>query len=228
MGLELSPTRAQLLGILADAIASVRLPHPTSVAVDGPDAAGKTTLANELAAELGTLGRTAIRASLDGFHRPRAERYLRGGTSPEGYYEDSFDHAALRACLLDPLGPGGDLVYRTEAFDYRADAPTHASTAVAPRDGVLVLDGVFLLRPELLEIWDFSIYVKASEAVILRRARRRDVDLLGSPAEVEKRYRERYLPAQRLYAERARPMEAADVVVLNNDPFKPILVRSHI
>lgn len=40
--------RARLLNYLADRISRVDRPHPLRVAIDGPDAAGKTTLAEEL------------------------------------------------------------------------------------------------------------------------------------------------------------------------------------
>ncbi|WP_246580249.1 hypothetical protein [Deinococcus aestuarii] len=44
------------------------------VAIDGVDGAGKTTFADELAGVLRERGRTVIRASVDGFHAPRATR----------------------------------------------------------------------------------------------------------------------------------------------------------
>ena len=50
----------------AKRIASVSLPHPTRVAINGVDAAGKTTLADALVAPLEELGRPVIRASVDG------------------------------------------------------------------------------------------------------------------------------------------------------------------
>jgi hypothetical protein len=53
-------------------------------------------------------GRPVIRTSIDGFHRPKAERYARGRYSAEGYYYDARDLAAIKALLLAPLGPGGD------------------------------------------------------------------------------------------------------------------------
>jgi uridine kinase len=121
------------------------------VAVDGADAAGKTTLADEPALGLQACGRTVIRASIDGFHRPREERYRRGEDSPEGYYEDSFDYAKLRLVLLDPLGPGGDRAFRSAVFDFAADTPQREAVATASDDDVLVFDGVFLLRPAVFE-----------------------------------------------------------------------------
>src|SRR3712207_671524 len=112
-----------MLTSLAAQIAALRLPHPTRVSIDGIDAAGKTTLANELVPSLEPRGRSVIRASIDGFPRPRAERYVRGPESPEGYYRDSFDYNALRDAPLTPLGPGGNRVYRTASFDFRTDSP---------------------------------------------------------------------------------------------------------
>jgi uridine kinase len=96
--------RDRCLAILGRRILQVELSHPTRVAIDGPDAAGKTTLARELEHVLERSGRPVIRASIDGFHRPRAERLARGPESPDGYYFDSFDYPALRSALLEPLG----------------------------------------------------------------------------------------------------------------------------
>ena len=52
---------------------------------------------------------------------------------------------------------------------------------------MLLLDGVFLLRPELIDLWDLSIFVSAAFEQILDRARIRDLARLGSTAEVERR-----------------------------------------
>ncbi|GAB3797424.1 hypothetical protein GCM10027605_07310 [Micromonospora zhanjiangensis] len=63
-------TRDELLGRLAEAVESVAVAHPTRVAVDGPPAAGKTTLADELAVALRDQGRDVIRATIDDFLFP--------------------------------------------------------------------------------------------------------------------------------------------------------------
>src|SRR5664279_3616526 len=104
----MTPERARCLEALARLILRVERPHPLRVAIDGPDAAGKTILADELAPLLEGSGRSVVRATVDGFHRPQAGRYARGSESPEGYFFDSFDYSALRASLLDPLGPDGN------------------------------------------------------------------------------------------------------------------------
>jgi uridine kinase len=164
-----------------------------------------------------------IRASVDDFHRPRVERWRRGSDSPEGYYYDSFDLPALRKALLDPLGPGGSREYRRVAFDLRRDTPVTEATVRAPEDAVLLVDGIFLLRPELVEEWDLRIFVSVGFDEILRRAMDRDTELLGSRDEVARRYRARYIPGQQLYFAEAQPSDKADFVVINDDPARPSL-----
>jgi uridine kinase len=74
-------TRQDTLDQLAGRISALEPAHPVRVAIDGVDAAGKTMLADELARVLGARARPVIRASIDGFHRPRAERYRQGSGS---------------------------------------------------------------------------------------------------------------------------------------------------
>ena len=216
--------RSRLLEELSSRILQVERPHPVRVAVDGPDAAGKTTLAQELVAPLRARGRPVIRASIDGFHNPARIRHKQGGDSPEGFYRDSFNYRALKESLLAPLGPGGSRRYRTAVFNYRTDSEAQAQICVADVNAVLLFDGVFLLRPELSEHWDFTIFVEAAFETILVRAGKRDAVLFGGAEEVRKRYERRYIPGQMLYFDECRPTERANVVVDNNDPSNPLLL----
>jgi uridine kinase len=217
----MTPERTRCLEALARLILRVERPHTVRVAVDGPDAAGKTILADELAPMLERSGRPVIRASVDGFHRPRAERFARGSESPQGYFLDSFDYAALRAALLDPLGPGGDRQYRRRVFDFRTDSPVDAPAETAAANAILVLDGVFLLRRELIDLWDFSVFVAVPFAETQRRAATRDAALFGDEEAVRHRYAIRYVPGQQLYFGQAHPREKADAVIDNQDPDRP-------
>lgn len=198
---------------LAKRIADVSLTHPTRVAIDGVDAAGKTTLADALVAPIEELGRPVIRATVDGFHRPREERYRRGSDSPEGYYHDSFDYDSARGELLEQLGPGGSLRYRTATFAFPTDQFVYERLQTAQPDAILLFDGIFLMRPELNDLWDFRIFLEIGFEESLERAGRRNAEGMDSEEALRERYEKRYIPGQRLYLDSSKPREIADVVV---------------
>jgi uridine kinase len=219
-----SPSRESVIHELTAHILALQLNHPTRVAVDGPDMAGKTVLADELAEEITKAGRETIRASADDFHRPSKQRYRRGRESPEGYYHDAFNLEGLVEVLLQPLGPAGDRSYRKAIFDWRTDKPVAAAPGIGSDDSVLIVDGVFLLRPELRIRWDFSIFVFASVGERLARSIVRDRESSGSREELERLYWSRYVPAHALYARAVAPEALADALVDNERPLAPNLV----
>lgn len=215
--------RGQVLARLAEHLTRLRVPHTLRVAVDGPDAAGKTRLADDLARVL-RRQREVIRVSVDGFHRPAAVRRRRGPLSAEGYYRDSFDHDAIVDSVLRPVGPGGDGRYLPAAYDHRLDEAVPPSYRKAPAGAILLFDGVFLLRPELRDHWDVTVHLHVEPEETLRRALDRDLDLFGSADAVRQRYRERYLPGQDLYRTEARPLDQADIVLDMADPLDPVVL----
>lgn len=170
----------------------------TRIGVDGVDGAGKTSLAEEIAQLLTKRGRPCVRVSLDFFERPPVERYARGELSPEGYYLDSFDVGRLRAHVLSLGGP---------------------------RELVVVVDGIFLQRPELADLWDATVWVETDLDVAAERGLERDLVRLDSVEAELERYRLRYLPAQRRYIEEQRARERATFVLRNTRLDEPELVR---
>jgi uridine kinase len=187
------------------------------VAVDGADGAGKTVLADELA----LLVPGAVRASLDDFHHPRAFRHAEGRTGTT-VWERSFDLAAVRRELLDPWRRGPGAPYRRRWHDLATDRHVVGSDATSycvPRDGVLVVDGVFAQRPELADAWDHVIWVHADDAVRLVRMAARD----GVPDDADHPDQRRYLDAQQIYDRLCSPRERADVVVDNSHAESPVI-----
>jgi uridine kinase len=190
--------RHLVLEELGDALASVHASDRlTRIGIDGVDGAGKTRLAEEVAQELTSRGRPAVRVSLDQFERGKAERYERGDLSPEGFYRDSFDLERFRAHVLSVAGPP---------------------------DVVLVVDGVFLQRPELTDLWHATVWVDADIETAAARGAERNLVWFDSLDETHERYRIRYMPAQRRYIEEQRPHERATFVVRNTDLAEPELV----
>jgi uridine kinase len=151
--------RQQFLHALSRLITSLSCSHPLRIGIDGVDASGKTRLADELVAPVTGCGRAVVRASIDGFHRPRAERYERGRQSPDGYFRDSFQVDRVVHDLLAPLGPGGSRWIKRAVFDYRNDSRVDLPEEEVRADAILLFDGVFLHCRELVSFWDATIYL---------------------------------------------------------------------
>jgi uridine kinase len=214
---------ATVAAITAQAAADVD--HPLRLAVDGITASGKTTFARELTGVLVGRGLRAEHVTMDGFHHPAAVRHRRGRDSAEGYYGDAYDVTALRARLLDPLGPGGDRRYRTAVIDLATDQPVDAPARVAPDDLVVVLDGSFLQRPELAGAWDLTVFLSCPFELAEERGASRDAALLGGLPAARRRYRVRYHAAGRHYIDTVRPDERAGILIDHADPDSPVMLR---
>lgn len=121
----------------------VALRRPALIAVDGIDGAGKTTFAARRAAAVEDAGRPTVVVHEDDFLAPRATRYRLGKDSPEGFFADSYDFAALtrdrprsaRPRRAQPLAAGSDRGIRRRAFDHRTDSPVDVPAETVPDDG---------------------------------------------------------------------------------------------
>lgn len=223
--------RNELIAYLADQIETIEKPHPVRVGIDGPDASGKTVLANDLASTLkirqeqAIFKREIIRVLLDNFHNPREIRYDRGRLSSDGYYEDTYNYDAVRHAVLDPMGPGGCRFYMDAIFNLRDNMPLPSVFKRAHDEAVLVLDGVFLFRPELEDKFDYKVYLEADPEKILDRAVIRDRGCLGDSRMIADIYNRRYFPAHKRYQREVDPAQKADVVINNNDPENPVIMK---
>lgn len=216
--------RAEVLAELARHVVAVRRPHPVRVGVDGNSAAGKSTFADELAeAVRAVTDRPVIRVGIDHFKRRVDLRTAYPQDSPESYYLDSWDDAAIREQLLAPLGPGGSRRYRDAVMNLRGTEAVAGPVHVAPEDAILLADGAFLQRPELVAYWDLRIYLAIGFDVVLSRGIARDQAWMSGAAEAEHRYRTKYIPGEQRYVAEVRPQERADLVVDNTDFAAPVL-----
>jgi uridine kinase len=197
---------------LADEILHSHGMGRTLVAVDGIDGAGQGRFADELAVSLGRGGHAVFRASVDAFHRPRAQRYARGDDSAEGYYLDAFDYEAFRRVLVDPFRMGGSAAFVTSFFDAARDVQVEPVWQTGPQDAALVIDGVFLGRPELRGLWHWSAWLEVDPVQALERMAARGG--AGGPSS-------RYQGGQALYLADANPRAHATVIIDNTDPADP-------
>ena len=203
--------RRELLDALSDEFLHNYARGRTLLAVDGIDGAGKTTFADALATRMGRSGHSVFRASIDDFHRPHDDRDTRGAERAEGFYRDSFDYDLFRRVLVEPFRMGGSTGFVTAAFDSERNTQIEMDWKTGPRDATLIVDGIFLNRPELRGLWSYSVWL--------------DVDRAAADAQVLARDgaagRERREGSQALYIAEAVPRTRATAIVDNSDVETP-------
>ncbi len=220
--------QGQLIQEISEIIAEIPSTKPLRVAVDGVDASSKTTFAAKLANALELIGRQVILVSVDGFHHPKAIRRRKDPLSPEGFYRDSYNYPALIKNLLAPLSPQGDRRYRTAVFNLRQDQPVDLPWQTAHEDAILIMEGIFLLRPILLPYWDFTIYLHVDFTNTIARGIARDAPLFQSEQETRRRYEQRYIPGQKIYLAEACPLDKADILIDNNILDDPKIIENKL
>lgn len=223
-----TPQRSALLDTIAHVVIAGHVGR-SLVAVDGRSGVGKSTFADELSAVIGEAGLPVVRASIDSFHRPRAERMRLGPTSAEGYVHESHQLEVMIDELFAPFARGEERVLAA-AFDEPTDAADRRYAEVPP-SAVLIVDGLFLLRPGLRSWWTTSVYLHADE-----RLDRNWLDFLlgdlplqatAAAALIDERLARarwpRYRAGWQRYFDEAQPADAATFVVDNDDLEHPSL-----
>ena len=169
----------------------------TIVAVDGHSAAGKSTLARALAAEF---DRVALIHG-DDFYRVMDES-ARAALDPAQGADLYYDWQRLRDEVLTALRAGRPATF--QRYDWDTNQLSAGSVTIQPVP-VVVVEGLFVSRPELGSLIDFSVLVTATEE---RRARRQ-----RARADASSLWLQRWDAAERWYFHNTRPAETFDAVL---------------
>lgn len=102
----------------------------------------------------------------------------------------------------------------------RRGRPGRTRRARLPSDAVVVVDGIFLHRPELVGLWDGSVWLDVPFAVSVPQGNARFPGLDPDPDAAANL---RYVGGQRLYLAEADPAAAATWILDNTDLEHPVL-----
>lgn len=148
---------SELLNQIKDARAKVLAPRPILVGIEGRSGAGKSTLAQRIEESLGNV--TVVHK--DDFYSSVPENRL-AELSPSEGYEQYFEWQRLIEQVLLPLSSGMDASY--QRFDWLKKIPGEWSS-VAASSSVVVIEGVYSLRPELRAYYDVKVWVNTDEEI---------------------------------------------------------------
>jgi uridine kinase len=167
------------------------------VGVDGASASGKSTIADKLK----ELDDRVIVVHMDDFYRPSEEQKdidlkLIGA---------NFDWKRVRKQVLTPLTE--NKFGRYQRYDWEADKL--AEWHDVPTGGIIIVEGCFSIRNELLPLYDVRIWVDSPKQTSLKRVVEREKVGAGNRHMWENVYR----PAEEKYIEVQRPREQADIVI---------------
>ena len=215
------PVRQLVLVDLLSMMLSVHPGQRVLIGIDGVDGAGKSRLATELVALAPHVaGREVRSVSIDGFHHPRARRHARG-TGPETFYQDSYDYEAFRACVLRPFRAGAD--YVPAVHNVSTDQAVFPAPETAADDALLLVDGIFLRRPELAAEWDATLLVLVPLSVSVPRGNARFEGRADGSDNPEHEANARYVGGQKLYLQQAR-LHPPTWILDNTDLQRPALL----
>ena len=204
---------------LVDFLLSRKTGAPLVVAINGIDASGKTTFTGHLRDVLAERGNRVQVIHLDDYHLPRSLRRACTAPPPICYYRQTFDWERFTRLLRSVRQ--GNLELSETVLDLETDNYTVECSYEVDAETIVLAEGVFLLQPDLLSLYDLTIFLEITEEECLQRVTRRDGYLFGDEAAIRERYLEKYLPGQALYLAEANPARVADVVIDNNRPESP-------
>jgi uridine kinase len=222
-----TPERRAVIDGIADRVVAMRDDAPLLVGIQGRSAAGKSTLADELAKALAARGVETFASSLDDFHTPgHAHRSRQRLYTPETRYTESYTYDAFRRGVIDLLRERGDRRVRAALWNSGTDEPIEVPWIECPDRVVAIIEGAFLSHPLIADAWDLSIWLDVDFATVLARAEHRDVAWVGSVEDVRRHYREQWIPAHELYEDRTHAIDRCDIVIDQRDVERPRIVRT--
>jgi pantothenate kinase len=136
-------------------------------ALAGPPAAGKSTLAADLAAQLGEGAKVV---PMDGFHYDDTVLRKRGALdrkgAPDTYDTQGFFHLLRRLRSEDEVA--------IPLFDRAVEISRAGADIVGPQDKILIVEGNYLLLrespwPQALPLYDLTIWIDVPEAELVAR-----------------------------------------------------------
>lgn len=185
------------------------------IGIDGLGGAGKSTISEELYRMLKNDKYNATLLHIDDFIHCRKIRYNDNYLEWECYYKLQWRYDYFLNNVIYPLRNSTEYCHHIELYDKAND--TYFTKKVNFSIGsIVIVEGVFLQRPELKEAFDYVIYIDVSEKERLNRVLKRD-SYIGNVQQIKEKYINRYFPAERFYIKNCCPVDRANYVIRGSE-----------
>src|SRR5215813_1388829 len=193
------------------------------VGISGIDGCGKGYLATQLQAHLALRGVIPAILNVDGWLNLPHKRFDQNALAVN-FYENAVRLDQFFSQLVLPLRERRSIHLEADftdetASDYRKHTYDYQDVSV------VLVEGIFLFKPQYRKYFDLAIWVDCSFPTALARAIERAQEGL-SPANTIAAYDTIYFPAQRIHLAQDKPRENADLIFENDIYAKqPVLKR---
>ncbi|AMQ05404.1 uridine kinase [Sporosarcina psychrophila] len=176
------------------------------IGIDGLGGSGKTMYAYKVQQQL----EGSVILHLDDFVHKKEVRYNENYEEWYCYYHLQWRYDYLIQKLLLPLKSGLDVNETIEVYNRETDSYILREIEI-PAGTTVIVEGVFLQRPELRPYFETVIYLELDQETRLQRITDRDI-YMGNKKEIALKYNQRYFPAEEKYIEQCNPLALADIV----------------
>jgi uridine kinase len=196
------------------------------IGITGLDASGKSQIASVLTKELQQTGKNVLSFSGDSFQFPKEYKNdLQEESWAVQHYKRTINFKLMIDSLLNPLKsfpakiPLSIIDYDTKENiqkDFELNYPL-----------IIIVESIYLFKKEMIEFFDYKIFLDISIEESLKRtqSRQRDLDLYGDKEGVATKYNTKNFPGYLLYLKQDNPKESAEVIIDNNDWQNPIVTK---
>lgn len=195
---------------------------PLIVGINGVDTSGKSTFTKELDRYLLKTGFISQVVAIDDFHNP-SEIRNKEEDPVISYINNAFDVKKIEDEILKPVSTDGMLNKELLLLDLEKNEFITLKRYVVDKDTIILFEGVLLYREPLNQYFDFRIFIYIFFDEVIKRAVKRDANLLGNT--IIEKYKNKYIPIQKLYIEQNAPEDKSDIVIDNNDYCNPIILK---
>lgn len=167
------------------------------VAIDGCGASGKSTFAKNLK----ELKPSIDVVSMDDFYLPSNKRF--SGNPILKPIGADFNWKRLRDQVLEPLANNKNAKY--QRYDWITDSL--AEWHEISTDGIVIIEGVYSIRKELSDYYDFKIWIDCPRDIRLLRGIERDGE------ESLETWEHNWMIAEDIYMNEEKPYDSADLII---------------
>jgi pantothenate kinase len=187
--------------------------HRFMVAIGGPPGSGKSALADAIVEALNAVDNIAAAFPMDGYHYDDAILIARGDRARKGapHTFDVDGYKAMLKRLRDE--PGHEIA--VPVFDRDLELSRGSARLISPQTRIIISEGNYLLHGDapwdsLAQSFDFTVFIRESEAELRRRLEARWLHYGFNPQQLHDKMEGNEMPNVRLVLEKAR---AAHLVV---------------